>query len=169
MNNSHLNCMKCNSELETGNRFCSNCGSSIRLQESLSRKKIKVSWRWVLFAVVSIFIFEYISAAIVSQLFVLVSGKTSLELETSILVSSIGSLAGIFLGTLYSAYMSHGISIKEPMIGAFIEILTSQLILLIISGTFTYLFIVRILIIMTIGTAGAKTGDMLQKRILGIK
>jgi len=169
MDKTYTTCMKCGSIVTDESRFCGNCGSSISLQEKLSRKKIKVSWRWVLYAIAAILIFEYIFANITSQLFILVSGKTSLELDTSVLVSSIGSLIGIYLGTLYSAYMSPGISIKEPLIGVFIEISISQLILLIASGTFSFLFIIRIIIIMTIGFAGAKTGDMLQKKILKLK
>jgi len=160
----NLKCMKCGSIIEPETRYCSCCGFSIVFQKQLSLKKIQISIRWVIFSVISIFIFEYIFATVAGQLFVILSGSSTIEFETSILVSSSGSLAGIFSGTLYSAYMSPGLSIKEPLIGAFIEILTSQLILLVLSGTFSYLFIIRIIIIMTVSFAGAKTGDKLQKR-----
>ena len=164
MTDTNLVCMKCKVAIKNESRYCSNCGSSIVLQKKLYSKKIRISWRWVLFSVISIFIFEYIFATIAGQLFVQITGNTSLNFETSILISSIGSLTGIFFGTMYSAYMSPGFSLKEPLTGAAIEILASQMILFMMSGIFSYLFIIRIIIIMTIGFAGAKTGDWLQKK-----
>ncbi|HNX25268.1 MAG TPA: hypothetical protein PKG60_14575 [Spirochaetota bacterium] len=165
MNNNNMVCMKCRSQVDTESRFCSFCGSNLIFQKKISSTKLKISFRWIIFSVISIFIFEYIFATIAGQLFILISGNTSIELETSILVSSIGSLTGIYSGTLYSAYMSPGFSIKEPLIGASIEILVSQLILFVLAGTFSYFFIIRVIIIMTIAFAGAKSGDMLHKKI----
>jgi len=166
MNDKNFKCMKCDSVVNIDGRFCSYCGSDLLIQKKLSSKKLKISFRWIIFSIISIFIFEYIFATIAGQLFILITGNSTIEFETSIVVSSIGSLTGIYFGTLYSAYMSTGFSIKEPVIGASIEILTSQLILFLMAGTFSYLFIVRIIIIMTIAFAGAKTGDILRKKIL---
>jgi predicted nucleic acid-binding Zn ribbon protein len=164
MNEMKLQCMKCGSDIEQESRYCSNCGSSINFQKQLSRKKIKVSWRWVFFSLIAILVFEYIFATITGQLFLLLSGAEFIELETGIIVSSLGSITGIFFGSLYSSYLSPGITIKEPVIGAALEIVISQIILIVIAGSFTSLIIVRIAIIMSIAYGGAKTGEILQKK-----
>lgn len=161
-----LKCMKCSAEIDRESRYCSYCGSDLNFQKKINTKKIKISIRWVIFSIISIFIFEYIFATAAGQIFIFITGNSSIELETSILISSIGSLIGIYFGTLYSAYMSPGFSLKEPLAGALIEVLVSQLILLVMANTFSYLFIVRFAIIMTIAFAGAKTGDILQKKNL---
>lgn len=158
-------CEKCGSENDPDNRFCSFCGSNIAYQKKILSSRIKISIRWVIFTIISVFIFEYIFASAAGQIFIFAAGENTFELETSFLVTSIGSLAGIFTGTLYSSYMSPGFSLKEPIIGASIEILISQIILLIMAGTFSYLFIVRIAVIMIIALAGAICGDKIQKRM----
>lgn len=159
-------CLKCNSAIDEKSRFCSCCGADIALQKKIHSKKIKVSLRWILFSIISILIFEFIFATVAGKLFILITGSETIEFETSLLVSSIGSLTGIYFGAMYSAYMSPGLSIKEPVIGALIEIFMSQLILLVLAGEFSYLFIIRLLIITTIAFAGAKSGDWLQMRKL---
>ncbi len=161
-------CLKCSSPTDGQSRFCSCCGSDLAFQNKINSKKVKISIRWVIFSILSIFIFEYIFATVAGKIFMLASGNQAIEFETSILVSSIGSLIGIFFGTLYSAYMSPGISIKEPVIGALAEILTSQVILYFLSGEFSSLFIIRLVIISAIAFAGAKSGDWLQKKKLNI-
>jgi len=164
MNEKNLQCMKCRSAFDNESRYCSNCGSSIRLQEQLHKKKIKITWRWVLFSIIAILVFEYIFATIAGQLYMFFTGAEFMELETGIVVSSLGSITGIFLGTLYSAYMSPGITIKEPLLGATAEIIISQIILLFFAGIFTPLIFVRIVIIMSVAFGGAKTGEFFQKK-----
>jgi hypothetical protein len=157
--------MKCQSIIDSESRYCSSCGSSIIFQKKLSKKRIKICWRWVFFSIIAIIIFEYIFAAIAGQLYLFATGADFTELETGIVVSSAGSIAGIFFGSLYSSFMSPGITIKEPVIGASIEIILSQIILLIMAGTFTSLFFVRTAIIMSMAFGGAKTGEILQKKL----
>jgi len=164
MNEIKLKCMKCGSDLEAETRYCSNCGSSIRFQKKLSEKRIKISWRWVLFSLIAILVFEYIFATIAGQLYIYISGAEFMELETGIVVSSIGSITGIFFGSLYSSYLSPGITIKEPVLGAAAEILISQIILIVMAGSFTSLIIIRIAIIMSVAFGGAKTGEIFQKK-----
>jgi len=166
MNDKKYLCMKCNSIIESESRYCSECGSSIVFQKKLSMKKIKISWRWVFFSIIAILICEYIFASITGQLFLLLTDNQFMELETGIVVSSIGSIAGIFAGSLYSSYMSPGITIKEPVLGAAIEIIISQIILLLLAGIFTPMILIRITIIMTIAFAGIKTGQLIQKKTL---
>lgn len=166
MTDKDFKCLKCGSLFEEENRYCSFCGSDLTFQKKIFSKKIRVSLRWIIFTVISLFIFEYIFATIAGQLFVIFSGEAAIELQTSIIISSIGSLAGIYAGSLYSAYMAPGYSIKESIIGAAIEITISQFILFLMSGAFSYLILVRIIIIMIIAFAGAKTGDMLQRKRL---
>ena len=127
-------------------------------------KKIKIIWRWVFFSIIAILVFEYITATIAGQLYMFFTGAEFMELETGVVVSSLGSITGIFLGTLYSSYMSPGITIKEPLLGAAAEIIISQIILLFFAGIFTPLIFVRIVIIMTVAFGGAKTGEFFQKK-----
>jgi predicted nucleic acid-binding Zn ribbon protein len=157
-------CIKCGHTNDFESRYCSFCGSSILLQKKQSSSKVKISIRWVIFAIISILVFEYIFAAIAGQLFTIFGGERSLDLGTSILITTTGSLGGIFFGALYSAYMSPGFSLKEPLIGAFIEIVFSQAVLSLMMESFSYMSFVRVAVIMLIAFAGAKTGDMLQKR-----
>lgn len=164
MNENKLQCMKCDSEIEPECRYCSSCGSSISFQKKISNRKIKISWRWVLFSLISILVFEYIFATMAGQLYIFLTGAEYMELETGIIVSSIGSITGIFFGSLYSAYLSPGITIKEPVIGAALEIVISQIILIAAAGSFTSLIIIRIAIIMSIAFGGAKTGEFFQKK-----
>ena len=95
----------------------------------------------------------------------LFTGAEFMEIETGIVVSSAGSITGIFLGTLYSSCMSPGITIKEPVLGAAAEIIVSQIILLYMAGIFTPLIFVRVIIIMTVAFGGAKTGEFIQKKL----
>lgn len=164
MNEIQKQCMKCGSDIEPESRYCSRCGSSIRFQKKLSKKKIKISWKWVLFSLIAILVFEYIFATLAGQLYQFYTNSEFMELETGIIVSSIGSITGIFFGTLYSSYLSPGITIKEPITGAALEIIISQIILIVIAGSFTSLVIIRIVIIMSIAFAGAKTGELIQKK-----
>ncbi len=165
MNEEILQCIKCGLEIDSESRYCSSCGSSIRLQKQLSGKKIKVCWRWVFFSFIAILIFEYIFATIAGQIYMFFTGAEFMEIETGIVVSSAGSITGIFAGALYSSYMSPGITIKEPMLGAAAEIILSQIILLVMAGAFTPLIIVRIAVIMTVAYCGAKTGEKIQKKL----
>jgi predicted nucleic acid-binding Zn ribbon protein len=164
MNEIKLKCMKCGSDIERESRYCSTCGSNMEFQNKISGKRIKVSWRWVFFSLIAILVFEYIFATIAGQLFLFFSGAEFIELETGIVVSSLGSITGIFFGSLYSSYLSPGITIKEPVIGAALEIVISQLILIVMAGSFTSLIIIRIAIIMSIAFGGAKTGEFFQKK-----
>ncbi len=164
MNEIKLQCMKCGSDLEAETRYCSNCGSSIMFQKKLSKKRIKISLRWVIFSLIAILIFEYIFATIAGQLYIYISGAEFMELETGIVVSSIGSITGIFFGSLYSSYLSPGITIKEPVLGAAAEIVISQIILIVMAGSFTSLIIIRIAIIMSVAFGGAKAGEIFQKK-----
>jgi predicted nucleic acid-binding Zn ribbon protein len=164
MNEIELKCMKCGSDIEPVSKYCSSCGSSIKLQKQLSLKRIKITWRWVFFSLIAILVFEYIFATIAGQLFLFFSGAEFIELETGIIVSSLGSITGIFFGSLYSSYLSPGITIKEPVIGAALEIVISQIILIVMAGSFTSLIIIRIAIIMSIAFGGAKTGEFFQKK-----
>jgi len=158
-------CMKCNSEIDEESRYCSRCGSSILFQKKISARKIKISWKWVIFSFIAIIIFEYISATIAGQLYLLVSGAEFMELETGILVSSAGSVFGIFAGSLYASYISPGITVKEPVLGAAFEIIISQIILGIIGGGFTPLILVRLIILTSFAFGGAKAGEIIQKKL----
>lgn len=164
MNETKQLCMKCGSNIDTENRYCSTCGSSIRFQKKLSQKRIKISWRWVFFSLIAILVFEYIFATLAGQLYLFASGAEFMELDTGIIVSSIGSITGIFFGSLYSSYLSPGLTIKEPILGAAAEIVISQIILIVMAGSFTSLIIIRLAIIMSIAFGGAKTGEIIQKK-----
>lgn len=164
MTETNVQCIKCGSPAGNEFSYCPGCGSSLNLQKKISGRKIKIVWKWVIFSLIAILIFEYIFASAAGQLYLLIKGTEFTELETGVVVSSLGSLLGIFCGAFYSSYMSPGFSIKEPMIGASVEIIISQIILLVIAGTFNFLVIVRIIVIMTVAFCGAKAGDVLQRR-----
>ncbi len=164
MTDTNLQCMRCGSSSDNKSRYCCRCGANLNFQRKISVRKVKIIWRWVLFSLIAIMIFDYIFASAAGQLYLLVKGTEFTALETGVVVSSLGSLTGIFCGTLFSSYMSPGISIKEPMLGAAVEIIISQVILLFIAGAFSALIIVRITIITAIAFCGAKAGEMFQKR-----
>ncbi len=165
MTESKVICMKCGSSNEMQGRYCSSCGSSLVFQNKLSKKRFRITWRWVFFSFIAIFIFEYIFATIASQMFLMFTGAEFMPVETGIVVSSAGSIAGIFLGSLYSSYMSPGITIKEPVFGAAAEIIISQAILMVLAGTFTPIILLGTAIRMAIALGGAKTGELIQKKL----
>ncbi len=165
MTDINLKCMKCGSSVDNKSRYCSGCGSNMAFQKKLSKKRFKISWRWVLFSLITIFIFEYIFAGIAGQIYLFFSGAEFIEIETSIAVSSVGTKIGIFLGSLYSFWISPGITIKEPVLGAAAEIIISQSLLLIVAGIFTPMVLIGISINMIVAFAGVKTGEIIQKKL----
>jgi len=165
MNEKITQCMKCGTELNPGNRYCGFCGSNINFQIRVSRNRFNISLKWILISALSIFCFEIIFATITGQIFIFLNGGTASDFETNIMVSSIGSLVGIFLGSFYLAYISPCITLKEPLTGISLEIIISQLLLIYLAGTFNFMFFTRTAFTLIIAFTGAIAGHSLQRRI----
>lgn len=161
--------MKCGSDINEKNRYCGFCGSSINFQLIIKKSRFHISWRWIFISVIAIFFFELISASVAGQVFVFFSSSGTADFETSIMVSSIGSLAGIFLGSLYLAYISPCITLKEPLMGISLEILISQILLIYLAGAFTFMFFTRTAFTLLIAFTGAGAGNFLQRKIRLLK
>ncbi len=157
--------MKCGKELNRENRYCSNCGSNIKFQAKLTRSRFRLSIKWIFLAALLIFFFEIVFATIAGQIFIFINSGGAADFETNILISSIGSLVGIFTGSIYLAYMSPCITLKEPLLGISLEILTSQFMLIYLAGTFNFMFFIRTAFTLLIAFAGANAGWYIQRRI----
>lgn len=160
-----ITCIKCGATTtaETRGNFCPACGMKRSVQEKLVRSRFRILWGWVIYSALSILCCEYIFASITAQCYFMIIGTDSMTMEKNIFISSIGSLAGIFLGSLHAEYFSKAVSIKESMSGALLEITASQIALIIFAGSFNLLVFVRIALISVVAFTGVKAGEKLKK------
>jgi hypothetical protein len=102
---------------------------------------------------------------IVIAIIIFASGGGNLENNAAALpYLGVGAFLGIFLGSIFSAYRSPGVTIKEPAIGAVIVILIINLISALFTGKMEGFNIFGFAILYLVALGGAKLGEMIQEK-----
>ena len=159
-----IQCQKCGAENDDNNRFCTSCGEKLDLISDTAPKKGDpdastvedkgLRWKWVFISIMLILITQFalgFSAGIVFYLM-------KLSANQPVIIGLITAIS-FFLGSMWAAYKSPGLTIKEPAIGSAIWVVLTNLFTRNFSGVLLGWVIPYLLAL-----GGAKCGENLQKR-----
>ncbi len=162
-------CPDCGKEIDYDSIYCSFCGRKIDGSSSPEGGKADstrppLNRKWIFISALIIVISEFLFAFIAGIIYTAFISSGNMTAETLVIVASIGSIAGIFSGSILAAYKSPGRTIKEPAIGAAIIILISKISDIIITGNFSLSGLAGMAAAYVIALAGAFLGEKIQER-----
>lgn len=161
-------CDQCGKALQDSNIFCPQCGTkqehteiSIKTAKTEKESKTKLDISWI-FKSFGIFILTsfVVYFVIAFMLFALVEDiENKLESDVLILFAIIANLFIFFIGGFISAYLSPGVTLKEPAIAIAVLATLSNLLTLGLASS-----IVSWIIPYLIAYLGAKYGEKFQQK-----
>jgi len=163
-------CSSCGAEIQEGSHFCGSCGQrAAAVSAGVSKgnepkTKGKIDWMWVLKSSGIIALFFFVSMIIGVVLFYMM-GNSEFQVEKMQIYMGIGGLTGIFLGSMLSAYLSPGVTIKEPAIASISVIIIVNVIGALVTGNFGGMNALGLGILFLISMGGAKLGEVLQDKL----
>ena len=169
-------CKKCGNIITEDEKFCGQCGekkedigygnqnisqSEVGVnQENKIKALAKFSWKWMFISILIIGVMQFVFGLVLG---ILIGSEV---IEASILWLAVSNLTSSFIGAATSAYLSPGITIKEPAIAlAVLAVISSVVINSEMSNGLNFIgIIISILIFYTIGILGAKLGEKIQNK-----
>ncbi len=161
-------CQKCGRESASDSVFCTSCGARIESAPAAATAAEQppaktIDWKWVAKSALIIGAAWFI--CIIIAIIIYASGGGNLEDNAAALpYLGVGAFIGIFLGSMFSAYRSPGVTLKEPAIGAVIVILLINLISALFTGKMEGFNIFGFAILYLVGLGGAKLGEVIQEK-----
>ena len=163
-----IRCQKCGAENDDTNTFCTSCGEKIESisctapekgdSDAFAVKDKGLRWKWVFISIGMILITQFVLGFATGIVFFLM--KTSANQPV---VIGLITAVSFFLGSMWAAYKSPGLTIKEPAIGSAIWVVLSNL----FTGNFSGV-ILGWVIPYLLALGGAKCGENLQKKKGGL-
>ena len=164
-------CDQCGKAIQDSNIFCPQCGTKqeraemsvmTSTTEKGSTTKLDISWIFKSFGIFILTSFV-VYFVIVFMLFALVEDiENKLESDVLILFAIIANLFIFFIGGFISAYLSPGVTLKEPAIAIAVLATLSNLLTLGLASS-----IVSWIIPYLIAYLGAKYGEKFQQKTKG--
>jgi hypothetical protein len=160
-------CDKCGATLGEDSLFCTSCGAEVKTVQSATTEtahKIEevspiggLRWKWVFISIGMILLIQF-ALGIAAAIFI---GITEGSAEQPVLMTVLAMIS-FFLGAMWAAYKSPGLTIKEPAIGSAIWVSVTALVMRNISGV-----IFGWVLPFLFALAGAKLGERISRKKTG--
>jgi zinc-ribbon domain len=157
-------CKKCGAKNEESSLYCTSCGTKLKSEPNAETegkygnetplKRKGLSWKWVLVSIGMILLIQiiFLSVAEIICYSMNINPNQPIILDACIIVS-------FFLGSLWAAFKSPGLTIKEPAIGSAIWVVVTTLFV----GNLSDVLLGWILPFL-LALGGAKCGEYLQAK-----
>jgi hypothetical protein len=157
-------CKKCGTKNEESSLYCTSCGAKLKVAPDTvteskygNEKTVEgkgLSWKWVFISIGMILLTQIILGFVAG--IILYSMK--IDLNQPVILGAI-TIVSFFLGSLWAAYKSPGLTIKEPAIGSAIWVAVTNLFV----GNLSAVLMGWILPYL-LALGGAKCGEYLQAK-----
>ena len=167
MSGKEQNCKKCRKQSAEDAIFCQHCGYKFEAEKNLSVSDGIINHRHVIYTLIIVFMAEMIFSFIAGLGWYIYYPDAMEDIPKLVIVSSIGSLSGVFFGSLFAAYRFAERSRKEVTAGALACVVISKIIDFFVTGSFSIEIITGLLVSSAIAFAGILAGQFIKKRISG--
>jgi len=159
------NCRKCSKQSTEDALFCQHCGHKFEEKETSAPINGALNHKRVLYTIIIVFMAEILFSFIAGLGWYIYYPDAMEDIPKLVIVSSIGSLSGVFFGSLFAAYRFSEKSMKEVTIGALACVAISKIIDLFVTGGFSIEILTGLLVSSVIALAGIIAGHFIKKRI----
>jgi len=157
-------CTHCGTKVEPGASFCKLCGSRLvvdtqtpLVKRGSTGEKKNFNWPWV-FKSAGLVSITVICSIILLAIVLIYKGADYRNEQALVIPGLLLFVCSIFIGTIWSAYLSPGRTIYEPAVGSVLVVTLMNLLLGNIAG-----ILLGWVLPFLIGIGGAKIGERLQK------
>ena len=167
MQDNKHNCKKCKKQSPEDALFCQHCGYKFEDKGNSAHLSGTLNHKWILYTLIIVFMAEILFSFIAGLGWYIYYPNAMEDIPKLVIVSSIGSLSGIFFGSLFAAYRFSEISIKEVTAGALACVVISKTIDIFVTGSFSIDLLTGLLVSSVTAFAGITAGHFIKKRISG--
>jgi len=161
------NCKKCSKQSTEDALFCQHCGHKFEEKENSAPINGALNHKRVLYTIIIVFMAEMIFSFIAGLGWYIYYPEAMEDIPKLVIVASIGSLSGVFFGSLFAAYRFAERSMKEVTAGALACVVISKIIDIFVTGGFSIDILIGLLVSSVIAFAGIMAGQFIKKRISG--
>jgi len=162
-----LNCKKCKKQSAQDALFCQHCGYKFEVRKDGTASDGIINHKYVIYTLVIVFMAEMIFSFIAGLGWYIFYPDAMEDIPKLVIVASIGSLSGVFFGSLFAAYRFAERSIKEVTAGALACVVISKTIDIFVTGSFSIDILTGLLVSSVIAFAGILAGHFLKRKISG--
>lgn len=160
-------CKKCSKLSPEDALFCQHCGYKFKVKENSAPVSETLNHKWILYTIIIVFMAEILFSFIAGLGWYIYYPDAMEDIPKLVIVSSTGSLSGVFFGSLFAAYRFSEISIKEVTAGALACVVISKTIDIFVTGSFSIEILAGLLVSSVIAFAGVLAGHFIKRKISG--